>query len=660
MPPAKPSRSAADAASPPPPSPSAEQLIEVDPAMDVDPETVETICLEISKLPVITPDPPVSKAIREPVHDTDWCQPTALQLDPSDFRLNPVVLNFIQKAFQMKIGLDGLASFHNSVSINYCSIDSSDFTNNLFRKNWGSILKLNDMSSFGNVLLNLYSMRSEKFANDLVQKLLSSSAKGIVVCESHTFIEGLFKKFNSGKSIFQIQDIPHVIFKGWGRQGCVSLKEYAPISIFMVDFSGERHNSPVSVPLNQSLLKTETIFTEAYADYGFFNGFDVSIDSDLDVFFPTHALNTIILTGKNLPSLQILRSKIISTYPQMTKFVSIDYQNNRNVIIRTLIGSPVRAAELFKLSKSFEGVSWSPLTTEILQSSYSVVVSIPHRYSDDDINNLLSPLPASWNRFNNSNKVQLNYSSLQMQVIVCTRGLSFNHRHIPASRVIPFVRVRNSDFQGAILQKKELFRCLLQKISDVDVSKALNDEDVFSHHFDNIRHYKNIIAQRRKRIRKVPEADSKPALISDRVKKSHNLPSQPPNKKPKMDYLSAATGPKKAPPAVALPSLPPHPSLEEKQIETMMDRLESKLMTFINQRFEAILSNLTPLSSNPTVSQVVDERLNTHLDQKLAQFFDQQLSFHLEQRLTDCFEVVLKRSLEHIDGRFSALLQQNK
>jgi hypothetical protein len=156
----------------------------------------------------------------------------------------------------------------------------------------------------------------------------------------------------------------------------------------------------------------------------------------------------------------------------------------------------------------------------------------------------------------------------------------------------------------------------------------------------------------KKRIGKSPD------FPKDTPKQTH--PAQPLKKKKKMDYLHAATGPKKAP-AIALPSLPPPPSLEEKQIETLMDRLESKLMTFINQRFETILSNVTPLSSSSTVvSQVVDERLNTHLDQKLTQFFDQQFSSHLEQRLTVCFEIVLKRSLEHIDGRFSALLQQNK
>jgi hypothetical protein len=157
MPAAKSSaRRAAHAASTPS-SPDAEQPDVGEPAMDVDPVTVETICLQIAKLPDIGIDPPVSKAIaHEPVDDTDWCQPFALQLDASDFRLNPVVLKFIQKAFQMKIGLDGLASFHNSAAVNCCSIDSSDFTSTPFRKNRGSILKLNDLSNYGNVLLNLY------------------------------------------------------------------------------------------------------------------------------------------------------------------------------------------------------------------------------------------------------------------------------------------------------------------------------------------------------------------------------------------------------------------------------------------------------------------------------------------------------------------------
>jgi hypothetical protein len=223
--------------------------------------------------------------------------------------------------------------------------------------------------------------------------------------------------------------------------------------------------------------------------------------------FPSHDFSTIILSGKGtLPSLSSLRSKIVANFPNISNHLAIDFSRtpkSRNIVIRVLLGSPVPAKDLFIFSASYENLFWMPLLSEILQSSFSVVTNIPLRYTDEDINELIHPLPASWNRLGNT-LVQLNYSSLELQSITCCRGLSFNHRHVPASRVNPLVRVKTSDRQGAILQKKEFFRRFLKGFPEADIASALKNEEVFIHHFNDVRHFKSLIEKRKKKNWKEP------------------------------------------------------------------------------------------------------------------------------------------------------------
>jgi hypothetical protein len=182
------------------------------------------------------------------------------------------------------------------------------------------------------------------------------------------------------------------------------------------------------VSLTQQQLHTEQIFSDEFSDFGFFEGYDISNVSDLDMFFPSHDFSTIILSGKGkLPSLSSLRTKIVDNFPNISNHLAIDFSGNqksRNIVIRVLLGSPVPAKDLFIFSASYENLFWMPLLSEILQSSFSVVTNIPLRYTDEDINELIHPLPASCNRLGNT-LVRLNYSTLELQSITCCRGMSF-------------------------------------------------------------------------------------------------------------------------------------------------------------------------------------------------------------------------------------------
>jgi hypothetical protein len=140
----------------------------------------------------------------------------------------------------------------------------------------------------------------------------------------------------------------------------------------------------------------------------------------------------------------MVRNCITENFPDCRSFLDVDYAGSnhfRRICIRLAEGCPVPITSFFDLK--FPSGTLTPHFEDVKNSSFSVVVSLPLRYDDQELFDLIHPMPASVFRWQKTRKdqppeamrqVQLNFADLKTQAVVCSKGFYFN--------VVTFLRAK--------------------------------------------------------------------------------------------------------------------------------------------------------------------------------------------------------------------------